>query len=345
MNKKIISVVMILILTLTINVNILAAPSTNETSELEQAQRSKKALQIKVKNLNNEIDEVLNKIDINKAKMNDIAQDIRKTQTKLDIVEKNAIAQEDLFEIRARAMYMNGLDTYLELLLDSTDFSDLISRVDTFKKIIEYDKNLIIIIEKQRNSIIKHKDTLNNEKGKLSTLKANNEIILTKLSKDIKENKVLFNNATKKETELIADKRAKELATAKRISILAATKAATLSRHLDSSKGSTSKSDSIPIDVSNSTNWFIIESTAYSIDGFTASGSRTIRDPNGYSTIAVDPRVIPMGSKVYIEGYGYAIAADTGSAIKGNIIDVFFNTEAEALNWGRRNVTIRIIND
>jgi peptidoglycan hydrolase CwlO-like protein len=345
MNKKIISVVMTLILTLTINVNVFAAPSTNETSELEQAQSSKKALQIKVKNLNNEIDEVLNKIDINKTKMNDIAQDIRKTQTTLDIVEKNAMVQEDLFEIRARAMYMNGLDTYLELLLDSTDFSDLLSRVDTFKEIIEYDKNLIIEIEKQRNSIIKHKDTLNNEKDKLSALKANNEIILTKLSEDIKENTVLFNNATKKETKLIAEKRAKELATAKRIKMLAATNAATLSRHLDSSKSSTSKSDSIPIDVSNSTNWFNVESTAYSTDGFTASGSRTIRDPNGYSTIAVDPRFIPMGSKVYIEGYGYAIAADTGSAIKGNIIDVFFNTEAQALNWGRRNVSIRIIND
>lgn len=345
MNKKIISVVMTLILTLTINVNIFAAPSTNETSELEQAQSSKKALQIKVNNLNNEIDEVLNKIDINKAKMNDIVQETRKTQTKLDIVEKNATDQEDLFEIRARAMYMNGLDTYLELLLDSTSFSDLISRIDTFKKITEYDKNLITEIEKQRNSIIKHKETLNNEKDKLSALKANNEIILTKLSKDIKENKVLFNNATKKETKLIADKRAKELATAKRIKELAATKTATLSRDLDSSKGSTSKSDSIPIDVSNSTNWFIMESTAYSTDGFTASGSRTNRDPNGYSTIAVDPRVIPMGSKVYIEGYGYAIAADTGSAIKGNIIDVFFNTEAQALNWGRRNVTIRIINE
>ena len=345
MNKKIISVVMMLTLTMTINVNIFAAPITNETSELEQAQSSKKALQIKVKNFNNEIDEVLNKIDINKAKMNDIAQDIRKTQTKLEIVEKNAIDQEDLFEKRARVMYINGVDSYLEVILDSTSFSDLISRVDTLGRIIEYDKNLIAKIEKQRNSIIKHKDTLNNENDKLSALKANNEIILTKLSKDIKEHKVLLSNVTKKETKLIADKNAKELAAAKIIKEQAAIKRITMSRHLDSSKNSTSKSDAIPSDVSNSTNYFIVESTAYSMDGFTSSGSRTNRDPNGYSTIAVDPRVIPMGSKVYIEGYGYAIAADTGSAIKGNIIDVFFNTEAEALNWGRRNVKIRIIND
>ncbi|GCD10065.1 3D domain-containing protein [Clostridium tagluense] len=344
MNKKIISVVMMLILTLTINVNTFAAPSTNQTSELEQAQSSKKALQIQVKNFNNELDKVLNKIDINKAKMNDIAQDINKTQTKLEIVEKSAIDQEDLFEKRARAMYINSVDSYLEVLLASTSFSDLISRVDTLERIIEYDKNLIAKIEEQRTSIIKHKDTLTNENNKLSALKTNNEIILTKLSKDIKEHKVLLSNVTKKETKLIADKNAKELAAAKILKELEAIKTATLSRQLASSKSSTSNSDAIPIDLSKSTNYFIMQSTAYSMGGFTSSGSRTTRNPNGYSTIAVDPSVIPMGSKVYIEGYGYAIASDTGSAIKNNLIDVFFNTEAEVLNWGRRDVRIRIIN-
>lgn len=360
MKKKIISVVMIL--TLTINVNTFAAPSTNEISELEQVQSNKKALQIKANNFDIEIDKVLNKIDINKAKMNDLAQDMQKTQTKLEIVEKNAIAQEDLFEKRARAMYINGADSYLKVLLDSTSFSDVISRVDTLERIIEHDKNLIAKIEKQRNSIIKHKDTLNNENNKLSALKTNNEIILAKLNKDIKEHKVLISNVTKKETKLIADKNAKELAaarikelaTAKQIKELAAekrvkkeaeTNSITVSRHLDYSKSSTPKADDIPSDVSKSTNYFIVNSTAYSTDGFTASGSKTNRDSNGYSTIAVDPTVIPMGSKVYIEGYGYAIASDTGSAIKGHIIDLFFNTEAEALNWGRRDVNIRIIND
>ncbi|MDQ7861221.1 3D domain-containing protein [Peribacillus frigoritolerans] len=43
--------------------------------------------------------------------------------------------------------------------------------------------------------------------------------------------------------------------------------------------------------------------------------------------IAVDPSVIPMGSKVYVEGYGYAVAADKGGAIKGNRIDVFFSSK------------------
>lgn len=78
-------------------------------------------------------------------------------------------------------------------------------------------------------------------------------------------------------------------------------------------------------------------------NGYTASGRKTFRDPNGYSTIAVDPRIIPLGTKLYVEGYGYAIAADTGGAIKGNTIDVFFNTSSEVYNWGVRYVNIYVL--
>jgi len=73
-------------------------------------------------------------------------------------------------------------------------------------------------------------------------------------------------------------------------------------------------------------------------DGFTAIGLKA-----GPGIIAVDPRVIPMRTKVYVEGYGYAIAGHVGSAIKGNRIDVCFNTVREALNFGRRRVRIYIL--
>lgn len=76
---------------------------------------------------------------------------------------------------------------------------------------------------------------------------------------------------------------------------------------------------------------------------YTASGRKAVRDPNGYSTIAVDPNVIPLGTKLYIEGYGLAIAADTGTGIKGNLIDVFFDTYGEACKWAVKNVNVYVI--
>ena len=70
----------------------------------------------------------------------------------------------------------------------------------------------------------------------------------------------------------------------------------------------------------------------------TATGARAT-----HGVIAVDPSVIPLGTRVYIPGYGNAVAADTGGAIKGNKIDLCFDTRAEALAWGRRTVTITIL--
>ncbi len=72
-------------------------------------------------------------------------------------------------------------------------------------------------------------------------------------------------------------------------------------------------------------------------DGVTASGTKAT--PN--QTISVDPKVIPLGSKVIIDGHTY-IAEDTGGAIKGNCIDLYFGSHEEALNWGvqYRDVTI-----
>lgn len=89
-----------------------------------------------------------------------------------------------------------------------------------------------------------------------------------------------------------------------------------------------------------------MEATAYTDDassqgkwvGQTASGMKP-----QYGVVAVDPRVIPLGTKLYIEGYGNAIAGDTGGAIKGNRIDLFFNTKSEVYNFGRRNVKVTIL--
>lgn len=75
-----------------------------------------------------------------------------------------------------------------------------------------------------------------------------------------------------------------------------------------------------------------------SADGCTASGLRA-----GYGVVAVDTRVIPMGTKLYVVGYGHAIAGDRGRAIKGNRIDLGFDSYREAMRFGRRSVVVHIL--
>ncbi len=76
---------------------------------------------------------------------------------------------------------------------------------------------------------------------------------------------------------------------------------------------------------------------SYCIHGYTASGRATAP-----GIVAVDPRVIPMGSKLYIPGYGWGVAADTGGAIVGNKIDVWFPTLGQCYQWGVKPVTIKV---
>jgi 3D (Asp-Asp-Asp) domain-containing protein len=80
-----------------------------------------------------------------------------------------------------------------------------------------------------------------------------------------------------------------------------------------------------------------VDAVAYSLPGSTAFGV-----PVRKGVVAVDPQLIPLGTKLHVPGYGPALAADVGYAIKGRIIDLWFPTTAKARQWGRRTVTITI---
>jgi len=92
---------------------------------------------------------------------------------------------------------------------------------------------------------------------------------------------------------------------------------------------------------------FYVSATAYTAycngcSGITATGIDLRSNPD-LKVIAVDPKVIPLGSKVWVEGYGYAVAGDTGGAIKGMKIDLFMPTKNQALGFGRKQVKIKVL--
>lgn len=109
--------------------------------------------------------------------------------------------------------------------------------------------------------------------------------------------------------------------------------------------------------LSNTSDIMVMEATAYDLSyqstgkrpgdkpyGITASGMKA-----GPGVVAVDPKVIPLGTKLYIESmdstkdYGYAVAGDTGGAIKGNRIDLFFFSSSDVRRFGRRNVRVKVL--
>jgi len=83
------------------------------------------------------------------------------------------------------------------------------------------------------------------------------------------------------------------------------------------------------------------EATAYTWTGYrTATGTWPSR-----GTVAVDPNVIPLGSVLYVEGYGPAVAADTGGDIKGQRVDLYMDSYEEAIQFGRREVQVEVVRE
>jgi 3D (Asp-Asp-Asp) domain-containing protein len=80
-----------------------------------------------------------------------------------------------------------------------------------------------------------------------------------------------------------------------------------------------------------------VDAVAYSLPGRTVIGI-----PVGRGVVAVDPKVIPLRSRLFVPGYGRGIAADVGSAIKGRLIDLWFPTLEEVRAWGRRTVVVTV---
>lgn len=117
-------------------------------------------------------------------------------------------------------------------------------------------------------------------------------------------------------------------------------------KEVEKSEAQTSSSTTTNTQSSSQGGYYVtVEATAYSynesgLSSYTADGTNLVNEPN---VIAVDPSVIPLGSYVEIPGYGIFRAADTGGAINGNRIDVHLVNLSDVYNFGRRTITIRVL--
>ncbi|EAF3735896.1 DUF348 domain-containing protein [Listeria monocytogenes] len=163
-----------------------------------------------------------------------------------------------------------------------------------------------------------------------------------KNGKKVVEYKVTFENGKEKKRDVI-----KENVTSNKTDkvVVRGTKEKVVATPVSnvSTSSATSSSSSSASSTPSGGKTYKMESTAYSGGGTTAYGINLGANP-GLKVIAVDPRIIPLGSKVWVEGYGEAIAGDTGGAIKGNIVDVYFPNESQCYSWGRRMVTVKVLN-
>lgn len=320
---------------------------------------------LKLKENNQAISDIKNQIEINESKLKQTKEEIEKAQIVLDN--------------RVRTMYKTNMSSnILVSVITSKNITDLFSRVQAISKILSTDKEILSDINNKKNELDLTIKNLNTKNSELATLKnIIEEDLKTVENKKSEQEKYLEQLNSEKESAFAIIEENEKILISDSLTIANSSSASTseLQNAIDSLKSyipllNSSKIINMARDgisnaesrinelnkpivdnsadiatgtIGNVVKTLTMESTAYYGHVTTALGLKPVRNPNGLSTIAVDPNVIPLGTKVYVSGYGLAIAADTGGAIKGNIIDVFLNSYEECYSWGRRQVTVQIL--
>lgn len=320
---------------------------------------------LKLKENNQAISDIKNQIEINESKLKQTKEEIEKAQIVLDN--------------RVRTMYKTNMSSnILVSVITSKNITDLFSRVQAISKILSTDKEILSDINNKKNELDLTIKNLNTKNSELATLKnIIEEDLKTVENKKSEQEKYLEQLNSEKESAFAIIEENEKILISDSLAIANSSSASTseLQNAIDSLKSyipllNSSKIINMARDgisnaesrinelnkpivdnsadiatgtIGNVVKTLTMESTAYYGHGTTALGLKPVRNPNGLSTIAVDPNVIPLGTKVYVSSYGLAIAADTGGAIKGNIIDVFLNSYEECYSWGRRQVTVQIL--
>lgn len=332
-------------------------------------------LNSKIQALDVEIDQTTIKLNENNTAIADIEDQIKTNEAKLEQTKEDIENSQVVLDNRVRTMYKTNMTSnILVSIITSKSVSELFSNVQAISKIISTDKEVLATINEKKSELDSTIESLNNKNSELVVLKKTiEEDLKTVESKKAEQEQYVEQLNSEKESVFSVIEENEKLLISKPLSIANSSSASaselqnaidTLNSYIPLLNSSTTinmakngisnakaridelNTPTVPTtgtEVGTAIKTLTMESTAYYGHATTASGLKPVRNPDGISTVAVDPNVIPLGSKVYVSGYGVAIAADTGGAIKGNIIDVYLNSYEECMSWGRRQVTVQIL--
>ncbi|RCW63062.1 G5 and 3D domain-containing protein [Saliterribacillus persicus] len=241
-----------------------------------------------------------------------------------DILEQNEVTLSELDRIEPKES---------QLLTDSETIT--ITRVEKVTDVVKEKMN-VKVVKKNEGSL---------EKGK--------EKVIEEGSPGVKEKhyEVVLENGKEVSRELIKEdvtKESSDRVVAVGTKVKQKQPVQTTTKTTASASNTSSSKQTVSRGSSSATKTISMHATAYNWDcatcdgrGLTATGYNLKANPSG--VVAVDPSVIPLGTKVWVEGYGYAIARDTGGNIKGNRIDVHMPSIAKAKQFGSRTVQVKIL--
>lgn len=297
-----------------------------------------------------EINQVYQKLSDLEGKKKETEQRITQTQAKLQQAQqekKNRVrdAKERLCELQKR----QGTNTSLSILEKSTSLTQWLRSMIALQRLqsvyndsLAAVKQSIVDISQAKEQLQGYQSNLASQERQVNDQKAVLDSQMSDLKKKIadgqSEMKQLADREQQAKAMEEAQKKAMEEAQRKAAEEEAQKQQVqqTSTKTVDNSKAATSAEKKT----------LTMSATAYSTEAngmgtYSATGINLKQHP---SCVAVDPSVIPLGSIIWVSGYGVSVAGDTGTAIKGNVIDLHFATVAQSMAWGRRTVTVKILN-
>lgn len=323
-------------------------------SSLEEIQNQKMTIQKEVNQIQKQVNQELEEVSAITIELEELDNEIAEhektiVQTEEEIAEQEVLVAQRLEYTGNQLKSLQKSEVNNNILigiLQAESFSEVVNIIYSASVLTSASEDRVEEAQKEHDKLTDMRETLVVEKESLNEKQVaaveKKEALNTKvadLRKVLAENESELNNLNAEERAIKAEQEAKRRAAAARNNVTTAS----------SNQSAASKSTSNTTQKSASTSageWRTVQATGYStqqrgLSTHTALGIDLRVNPR---VIAVDPRVIPLGSLVEVQGLGVYVAGDTGGAIKGNIIDIHYPTVGQALNWGRRNVKIRVIN-
>jgi peptidoglycan hydrolase CwlO-like protein len=314
--------------------------------DLAKKAEEKQAVNLEMQNIQQEIDSLNAYITNNNEEMTktikrieEINQLIEKKKEDIVILEDKILARKEVMKKRVVALQTDSnVNFVIDVLIDAKSLGELLDRANAVTTILNADKNIYGALEDDLNQIEKDKAEIDRQQQNL----AEEQKVLAKQQEELDQN-LQKRQASLSEAQAKYSQINQEMAQAQE-QIIAAQEQ--IRREQEAAKlrtvTATTTNEATPV---NGVELYV-SATAYSPEdsgALTYLGYNIKANPN-MKLIAVDPTVIPLGKKVWVEGYGEAIAGDTGSAIKGHKIDVLVPNRATAISWGRKTVKIVILN-
>jgi 3D (Asp-Asp-Asp) domain-containing protein len=244
----------------------------------------------------------------------------------LDVVARNLHVSQRLLGTHLRTLYEQGEPDAIAILLGSDSLDDAVTRLNELEQTASQGANAVTDTQQGRAKLTQLATTVAGQLPEARALETQArktaDLLATARARRVAYLRTLTRQRSLTRRQLGAlERRAQhgvEQAQAVRAHAVEAAPAAT-----------------VPAAQPGST--ITVTATGYSLAGHTATGL-----PVGPGVVAVDPAVIPLGTRMTIPGYGEGVAADTGGAVSGYTIDLWFPTLADALAWGKRTVTITL---